>query len=126
MPKGRHTNQGVKLMIIRDYLIRNTRKDDHCVSAKVIADYLSKQEGIPTDIKTVYSDLNRLRDNYGLKIEYSAKHKGWYLANPEFEPNEVRLMIDSVQSTKYITQKEADLLTSKLKGLTDKYTATSL
>ena len=60
-----------------------------------------------------------------MQIEHAGK-KGYRVINHTFEPRELRLMIDSVQSAKFITQDEATSLTSKIKDLADKYTRDSL
>ena len=63
--------------------------------------------------KMIYSDLNALKKS-GIKIEYNEKAKGWLLKNAPFEPNELRLIIDSIQASKFITQKKAASLTKKI------------
>lgn len=120
-PKGRATNQAVKLMIIRDYLYSHSNKD-HLVTSKDIIKHLNSK-GIRADRKTIFSDINRLEDDYGLEI---VRGKGYRIAHPQFEPNELRLMIDSVQSAKFITEREASAITNKIKDLSDIYTRSSL
>lgn len=60
-----------------------------------------------------------------MEIEHGGR-KGYRVSNPIFEPRELRLMIDSVQSARFITEAEATSITSKIKDLSDIYTRPSL
>ena len=53
--KGRSSNQGVKLLYIRDYLRKYTNKE-HPKNATEISDYLATK-GIKADHKTIYNDM---------------------------------------------------------------------
>ena len=123
MPKGRSDKQTVKILFIRDYLYSNTN-EDHYVNATDIIKYLEKEE-IKADRKTIFSDIARLQDYYHMDIIRGGR-KGYRVANHIFEPRELRLMIDSVQSARFITETEATKLTSKIKDLADKYTRETL
>ena len=122
-PVGRAYNQAVKLMIIRDYLYSHTNEKHYVTSKDIIADLASK--GIRADRKTIFSDIQRLEDDYQMKIVHAGR-KGYRIENPIFEPRELRMMIDSVQSARFITETEATSLTSKIKDLADVYTKDSL
>ena len=123
MPKGRAANQAVKLMIIRDYLLSHTNETHYVTSKDIIAHLES--HGIRADRKTIFTDIDRLEFDYGMPIERGGR-KGYRVASPQFEPRELRLMIDSVQSAKFITDEEAATLTSKIKDLSDIYTRPTL
>ena len=123
MPKGRNANQYVKLLIIRDYLLSHTN-ENHYVTSKDIQTHLA-EHGINADRKTVFADIDRLEYDYGMDIVRGGR-KGYRVASPQFEPNELRLLIDSVQSAKFITEEEATTITGKIKGLTDVYTRPTL
>ena len=121
---GRSSGQGVKLLYIRDYLYAYATKE-HPKNAKAIKDYLAEQ-GIQADVKTIYNDILRLQVDFHAPIEYNASKWGYYVTEPEFEPYELRLMVDSVQSAKFITQKEAGKISAKIVRLADVYTKASL
>ena len=123
MPKGRAANQAVKLMIIRDYLLSHTNETHYVTSKDIIAHLAS--HGIKADRKTIFTDIDRLEFDYGMEIERGGR-KGYRVASPKFEPRELRLMIDSVQSAKFITDEEAATLTSKIKDMSDIYTRPTL
>jgi len=121
--RGRRDYHAVKILLIKDFLCEHTDKD-HCVTSKDIISYLA-QYGIQADRKTIFADIDRLETYYGMEIEHNGR-KGYRLANPNFEPRELRLMIDSIQSAHFITQKESDTITNKIKKLADVYTRETL
>ena len=122
--KGRSAGQGVKLLCIRDYLRQHTDKD-HPKNSKQISDYLATLN-IKADRKTIYNDILRLQMDFNEPIEYNYKGKGYYIAEPDFEPHELRLMVDSIQSSKFITQTEARTISRKIVRLANEYTKDSL
>lgn len=121
---GRSSGQGVKLLYIRDYLYAHATKE-HPKNAKHIRDFLLSH-GVEAHEKTIYNDILRLQTDFKVPIEYDAKRWGYYITQPQFEPYELRLMVDSIQSSKFITQKEANTITQKISGLADTYTKESL
>ena len=121
---GRSSGQGVKLLYIRDYLYAHATKE-HPKNAKHIRDFLLSH-GVEAHEKTIYNDILRLQTDFKVPIEYDAKRWGYYITQPQFEPYELRLMVDSIQSSKFITQKEANTITQKISGLADIYTKESL
>ena len=81
---------------------------------------------MPVEKKTLYADFAALGDVCGLQLEYDAHKKGYRLLNPPFEPYELRLLVDSVQSSKFITREKAREITTKLKRFAGKDTVESL
>ena len=122
--QGRSSGQGVKLLYVRDYLRKYTNKDN-AKNAEKICKYLASK-GINAKPKTIYNDIFRLQVDFGEPIEYSAKQRGYYITKPLFEPYELRLIVDSIQSAKFITQSEARSITAKIKEFSDVYTKESL
>lgn len=122
--QGRSSGQGVKLLYIRDYLYHHATKD-HPKNANDICDYLLTKE-IEASPKTIYNDITRLKYDFGVPVEYDPKKWGYYITKPEFEPYELRLMVDSIQASKFITQTEARTITQKITKLADTYTRPSL
>ena len=109
---------GTRLVILRDYLFANADKT-HAVSLENIRKeyfnaHIMGQDGDYVSIKTVYRDLEALKDNWGVKVEYVEKYKGYVLLDPPFEAYELRHIVDSVQASKFITQAEAKRLTAKI------------
>ena len=70
--------------------------------------------GIRCDRKTIYSDIRALQD-YGVDIlSEPGKNGGYYIASRNFEPHELKLLIDAVQSSRYLTEKKSQELIKKL------------
>ena len=110
MPKSDFQKQS--LLFIRDYLERNS-DGDHPVSAQTLIDMLSRH-GISCTRKTIYSDIAALQD-YGLDIvNRRGKNGGYFLASRNFELPELKLLIDAVQSSRFLTQKKSRELIRKL------------
>ena len=95
--QGRSSGQGVKLLYIRDYLYNYATKE-HPKNANAICDYLMTK-GIDASPKTIYNDILRLQIDFGVPVEYNASKWGYYITEPEFEPHELRLMVDSIQAS---------------------------
>lgn len=51
---------------------------------------------------------------FGMQLDYNPSKKGYRLLNPPFEPYELRMLIDCVQATDFITEEEATHMTAKL------------
>ena len=111
MPKS--DNQKLKIFYILDYLKENSHQD-HPVRAAELMSMLERQPNIVCDRKTVYSDIAALQD-YGVDIvSIPGKNGGYYIASRNFELPELKLLIDAVQSSKFLTEKKSRELIEKL------------
>ena len=111
MPKS--DNQKLKIFYILDYLERNSHQE-HPVRAAELLTMLERQHNIVCDRKTVYSDIAALQD-YGVDIvSIPGKNGGYYIASRNFELPELKLLINAVQSSKYLTEKKSRELIEKL------------
>ena len=74
--------------------------------------------GVQAERKAIYSDLELLRQ-FGLDIEvHRGKSTGYYVASRQFELPELKLLVDAVQSSRFITHKKSERLIQKLSALT--------
>lgn len=114
--KRTEATAGERRFILYNYLIRNT-SEGHVKTPAQIFDYLLLKHGIEKpNIKTFYADLAALeRETYGLKIQYDPKKHGYWVQNPLFSRDELRWMVDSIQASKFLTQKKADEITEKIR-----------
>lgn len=112
--KGRSNNQRLKLFYLLDYLLKNT-DETHTVKVQEIIEHFENYYKIPVEQKTVCSDLHLL-DEYGYETQYDGRTRGWRIIVREFDTQELQLLIDSVQASRFITQKKAKELTDKLKA----------
>ena len=111
MPKS--DNQKLKIFYILDYLKENSHQD-HPVRAAELLSMLEHQHNIVCDRKTVYSDIAALQD-YGVDIvSIPGKNGGYYIASRNFELPELKLLIDAVQSSRFLTEKKSRELIEKL------------
>ena len=111
MPKS--DNQKLKILYILDYLQKNSH-EEHLVNAAELIRMLDRQHSISCDRKTVYSDIAALQQ-YGVDIvSIPGKNGGYYIASRIFELPELKLLIDAVQSSKYLTEKKSRELIEKL------------
>ena len=111
MPKS--DNQKLKIFYILDYLERNSHENNPIKASELIG-MLDRQHNISCDRKTVYSDIAALQD-YGVDIvAIPGKNGGYYIASRNFELPELKLLIDAVQSSRYLTEKKSRELIEKL------------
>lgn len=116
MPRAER--QKLKLFYIRDYLLKNS-DETHPVTMKQILTYLAEND-ISAERKSVYSDIEALR-SYGMDILQSAGN--YYVGTRDFEIPELKLLVDSVQSSKFITYRKTGALIRKIEGLASVYEA---
>ena len=111
MPKS--DNQKLKIFYILDYLQKNSH-EDHPVRASELITMLDRQHNILCERKTIYSDIAALQE-YGVDIvSIPGKNGGYYIASRIFELPELKLLIDAVQSSRYLTEKKSRELIEKL------------
>ena len=111
MPKS--DNQKLKILYILDYLQKNSHEGNPVRAAELIS-MLDRQHNIQCDRKTVYSDVSALID-YGVDIiTKPGKNGGYYVASRNFELPELKLLVDAVLSSRYLTEKKSRELIEKL------------
>lgn len=113
---ARSPYQKLKPLYIMNYLLQNS-DEDHPVTMKQIVEYLDAQ-GISAERKSVYDDLEALRV-FGLDIVHveAGRFQGYFVAQRSFELPELKLLVDSVQSSKFITHKKTATLIRKIEKL---------
>ena len=111
MPKS--DNQKLKIFYILDYLEAHSNEKNP-VRASDLITMLDRNHNIRCDRKTVYSDIAALQQ-YGVDIvSLPGKNGGYYIASRNFELPELKLLIDAVQSSRYLTEKKSRELIEKL------------
>lgn len=121
---AKSANQKQKLLYIEELLRRRT-DETHSVTVPEIIDYLASN-GIQAERKSIYNDIQTLCD-FGLDIVHGVgPGNGYRLAGREFELPEVKLLVDLVQSSKFITTKKSRELIGKLEGLVSENDARKL
>ena len=123
MPKS--SNQKLKLIYLMKILLERT-DETHSITMQEIIDALAAYD-ISAERKSIYNDIENLR-LYGLDIIGIQQNRtySYYIGNRQFELAELKLLVDSVQSAKFITAKKSDELIKKIEGLASRYEASQL
>lgn len=123
MPKG--TNQKLKLYYLSRILIENT-DDEHFITMPEILSKLENYE-VSADRKSIYDDIDTLRD-LGLDIigEKAGRGYNYHVGKKLFDLAELKLLVDSVQSSRFITAKKSNELIKKITGFASRYEANQL
>lgn len=122
---ARGTNQKLKLLYLMKIMLEMT-DDNHGLRLCDIIDELAKYD-ISAERKSLYADFEVLRV-YGIDINTMQKDRSvyYYVGNRQFETAELKLLVDAVQSSKFITEKKSRKLIKKLESFTSKYEAKKL
>ena len=123
MPKS--SNQKLKLIYLMKILLERT-DETHSITMPEMIDALAAY-GISAERKSLYNDIENLRV-YGLDIIGIQEDRtySYHIGNRQFELAELKLLVDSVQSAKFITVKKSNELIKKIEGLASKYEASQL
>ncbi len=105
----------LKLLYLADILKQKT-DEDHYIAATEICEELSKLD-IPAERKSIYKDIDILRE-YGFDIIHtgSKNRGGYFLGARDFELAEIRLLSDAVQAANFISQKKTNQLVEKIES----------
>ncbi len=127
MAKGEHKGERQKLKMLYLAKILSQETDDtHSLTMDEILQRLADY-GVNADRRTMYRDFDELRV-FGMDIIKEKRERNcfYHLASREFELPEVKLLVDAVQSSRFITNSKSRALIKKLETLTSKYEAREL
>lgn len=117
-------NQKMKLLYLMKTLLERTDENNLLTIADIIA--ALAEYDIRAERKSIYTDMELLR-KYGLNIESrKSKTVGYYIDVREFELPELKLLVDAVQSSRFITARKSNELIKKLSALASIYQAKEL
>ena len=113
-------NQKLKMLYLVKIFSEET-DDNHALTMPEIIEKLAAC-GVNADRKTLYQDFEELR-NFGIDIiaEHEGRSHYYYLGSRDFELPELKLLVDSVQSAKFITDKKSQELIRKLESLVSRH-----
>ena len=118
MAKG--INQKLKLLYIVKILEEKT-DEAHPMSTSRLIEELAKYE-IGAERKSIYDDIAQLIDfGYDIVTNKSKRDGGYYMASRQFELSELKLLVDSVQASRFITAKKSRDLITKLESFVSDY-----
>lgn len=113
---ARSSYQKLKPLYIMNDLLQNS-DEEHPITVSQLISHLGSH-GISAERKSIYSDIEALQ-YFGLDIVQtgSGRSCGYYVAHRNFELPELKLLVDSVQSSKFITHKKTATLIKKIETL---------
>jgi len=106
--------------------MRRRTDEEHMLTLTEITDLL-QENGVEVERKTMYTDFDELR-RYGMDIqkEKIGNYSYYHLVNRDFETAELKLIIDSIESAKFITERKSRELIRKIEKLASDYDAKDL
>ena len=122
---AKSSNQKLKLLYLLKILSEKT-DENHCMSAQVLIEELARYD-ISAERKSIYDDINCLMQfGYDIVNVKARSGGGYYLASRDFELPELKLLVDAVQSSRFITQKKSKELIAKIEKLAGPFEAKKL
>lgn len=122
MPKAEKQKQ--KLLYILK-MLHEKSNEEHPIKMDAILAMLDK-EGIKAERKSIYNDMDTLRD-FGYDIVLTkGKNGGYFLASRDFEAAELKVLVDAVSASRFITAKKSKELITKITKLADDHEAKNL
>lgn len=112
-------SNGTKLRILYLYqhLVRHTDAD-HTLSTAELMKILREEYAVKVSRNTISDDLAMLHD-CGLNIEhYESTQNKYYYDGQTFDLAELKVLVDAISASKFITQRKCDELITKLLTLT--------
>ena len=117
----RRENQKLKLLYLAD-MLREETDENHVLSMPAIISRLEAR-GVSAERKSIYSDMDAL-EAYGMDILRSKA--GYALAHRTFELPELKLLVDAVQSSRFLSVNKSRALIKKIESLCSHYEAQDL
>lgn len=121
---AKSANQKLKLPVLQQYLLKYS-DEEHPLTIQNMIDELERW-GIKAERKSLYDDMETLRA-LGLDVQCrKGREGGWFIGQRDFELAELKLLVDAVQSSKFVTRRKSDALIGKLEGLASAHQARQL
>ena len=121
---AKSSDQKLKLLYLARYLLTET-DDEHPVTMEQILSHLDSY-GITAERKSIYSDLDALRAAGMDIVNLPGKNGGYAVVSRLFELPELKLLVDAVQASRFITKRKSRQLISKLEQLASTKQASGL
>lgn len=123
---SRGTNQKFKFTYLMQIMLDKT-DDEHSLTMPQIMAELEKYD-VTAERKSIYTDFADMTDKFGVEIvkEQIGRETYYHVGQREFELAEVKLLIDAIQSSKFITQTKSRELITKIKSLVSEHQAKQL
>lgn len=114
MAKG--TRQKLKLILLAQLLLEQT-DEEHPLSTGALIAALERQ-GVAAERKSIYSDMEYLAlSGMDVQLRRDGGCRGWFVGERQFQLPELKLLVDAVESSHFITRKKSADLLRKLAAL---------
>ena len=121
----RTTSQKKKLFALYQILYEHTDDNNGLTMTEILSKLQNR--GILAERRSIYDDIEILKNDFDIDIEArKTTTTRYHLQSREFELSELKLLVDSVQASKFITEKKTYSLIKKLEKLCSKYEAQSI
>ena len=115
----------LRLLYIYKYLLRHSDAE-HPVSTPELLKYLKDEYNMDVHRTTLPGDI-AMMEEAGIHFEIiKSRQNKYYYDDRPFDVSELKLLIDAVSSSKFITEKKSKELIKKLTSLTSDYNAEKL
>ena len=105
-------DEKLKILYLKDLLMETD--EQHALNATQLCDRMKERHGYSYDRRTIYTDIKRLV-KYGIRIgQKKGASFGYYVKEHPFELPELKLLVDAVQSSRFITKEKSEGLIRKL------------
>lgn len=123
---SRGTNQKFKFTYLMKVMLEKT-DDEHSLTMPQIMEELEKYD-VTAERKSIYTDFQDMTEKFGVEIikEQIGRETYYHVGAREFELAEVKLLIDAIQSSKFITQTKSRELITKIKSFVSEHQAKQL
>ena len=120
MAKG--ANQKFKLYYLAKIMMEKTDEEHFLTMSEIISQL--DEYGVSAERKSIYTDLQEL-ERFGIEIagEKEGKSYRYHVISRQFEVAELKLLVDAIQSSKFITEKKSTELIHKLESLVSQHEA---
>jgi len=115
----------LKTLYLMQILLERT-DEDHPLNAADLIRILDREYNITINRGTVYTEIRKLTDADLDIVQKEGKTRGYYIGSRQFELAELKLLVDAVQSSKFITEKKSMELIRKLESLCSSHEAKQL
>ncbi len=124
MPKG--SNQKLKLSYLCKIMQEKT-DDEHSLTLQQIMHELEDND-ISAERKSLYDDFKCMDEHLGIEVikEQKGRETYYHVGSRPFELAEVKLLIQAIQSSKFITKNKSAQLIKKMKTFVSEYQAKQL
>ena len=118
--------QKMRLFAVKEILERET-DDKHSITMDRILMLLQTEYQIKGERKSIYDDMRAFRESEMLDVTPpQGKERGYSVASRTFEVSELKMMIDAIQSSKFLSEAKTRELIKKMETLCSKHEAKTL